>query len=293
VRSPSKSAAPVATEAATHRPLAIICGGGDFPMIAAHAADHAGRRPFLIGLVGSADARIETFPHLWLHLGEVGKFFEALGQRGIVDVAAVGAIKRPELSDLKFDFGALKRLPALTVLFAGGDNRLLAGVAKLLRKEGLKLVGIHEIAPQLAAPEGVLTRRSPSAEALRDARLGADLIAAISPFDVGQAIVVANGRVLAIEAAEGTDAMLARVADLRATGRLSRKGRSGVLVKAPKQGQEMRLDMPAAGLKTIEAAIHAEMEGVVLAAGRVLLIDREACIRAADEASLFIYGTKL
>ncbi len=290
MRSPSKSAAPIATE---HRPLAIICGGGDFPIIAARAAQDAGRSPFLVGLVGSADARIEAFPHLWLHLGEVGKFFGALRERAIVEVAAIGAIKRPELSDIRFDLGAVRRLPALTALFAGGDNRLLAGVAKLLEKEGLKLVGVHEVAPQLSAPEGVLTRRSPSADALGDARFGAELIAALSPFDVGQAVVVAGGRILAIEAAEGTDAMLGRVADMRTTGRLNRKGRAGVLVKAPKQGQEMRLDMPAVGLKTIEAAIRAEMEGVVLAAGRVLLIDREACVRAAEEASLFLFGMTL
>jgi hypothetical protein len=128
---------------------------------------------------------------------------------------------------------------------------------------------------------------------LRDAHFGAELIAAMSPFDVGQAVVVAKGRILAIEAAEGTDAMLMRIADMRAIGRLSRKGRAGVLVKAPKQGQEMRLDMPAVGLKTIEAAAGAEMEGLVLAAGRVLLIDREACVRAADEGSLFLYGMTL
>jgi hypothetical protein len=293
VRSPSQSAAPIATEGPAHRPLAIICGGGDFPIIAAQAAERAGRRPFLIGLVGSADARIEIFPHLWLHLGEVGKFLDALREKRIVEVTAIGAIKRPELSDIRFDFGAVKRLPALTALFAGGDNRLLAGVAKLFAKEGFKLVGVQEIAPQLVAPEGALTRRSPSAEALRDARFGAELIAAMSSFDVGQAVVVGKGRILAIEAAEGTDAMLMRIADMRAIGRLSRKGRAGVLVKAPKHGQEMRLDMPAVGLKTIEAAAGAEMEGLVLAAGRVLLIDREACVRAADEGSLFLYGMTL
>jgi DUF1009 family protein len=226
-------------------------------------------------------------------LAKSAKFFDALGERGIVEVAAVGAIKRPELADIRVDFGAVRRLPALTALFGGGDDRLLAGVAKLLEKEGLKLVGVHAIAPQLLAPEGALTRRAPSAQALDDARLGARVIEALSPFDVGQAVVVAKGRVVAIEAAEGTDAMLARFAEMRASGRLSLKGRVGVLVKAPKRDQEMRLDMPAVGLKTIEAAERAEMEGVVLAAGKVLLIDRDACGRAADEASLFLYGMAL
>jgi UDP-2,3-diacylglucosamine hydrolase len=162
-----------------------------------------------------------------------------------------------------------------------------------MEKEGLKLVGAHEIAPQLAAPDGAMTRRTPTAEALSDARLGASLIGALSPYDVGQAVIVAKGRVLAIEAAEGTDATLARIAEMRASASLNLKGRAGVLVKAPKRDQEMRLDMPAVGLKTVEAAISAELEGVVLAAGKVLLIDRDACASAADEAALFLYGMAL
>ena len=284
---------PPEASAAERRPLAIVCGGGDFPIIAAQAAAAAGRAPFLIGLVGSADQRIEAFPHLWLRLGEIGKFLNALAQRNIVEIAAIGVVKRPEFADLRIDFGAMKRLPALAALFAGGDNRLLAGVGKLLEKEGLTLVGVHDLAPRLLAPEGALARRLPSAEALGDARLGAAAITALSPFDVGQAAIVAKGRVLAIEAAEGTDAMLARVAEMRASGRLGLKGRAGVLVKAPKQGQEMRLDMPAVGLTTIEAASRAGLEGVALAAGRVLVMDREACARAADEASLFLNGMAL
>jgi UDP-2,3-diacylglucosamine hydrolase len=282
-----------AHETAANRPLAIICGGGDFPIVLAQAAADAGRAPFLIGLVGSADARIETFDHLWLHLGEVGKFLDALRRRNIADVAAVGAIKRPGFADIRFDLGAVKRLPALTALFGGGDNRLLAGVAKLMEKEGLKLCAVHEVAPQLLAPEGALTRRAPSAEALSDARLAAAMIAALSPFDVGQAAVVARGRVLAIEAAEGTDAMLARIAELRASGRLSLRGRAGVLVKAPKRDQDMRLDLPAVGVKTIEGAQRAELEGVALAAGRVLIADRESFVRAADAAGLFVFGLEI
>ena len=275
------------------RPLAIICGAGDFPVALASAAIEAGREPLLIGLVGSADRRIEAFAHLWLHLGEVGKFLAALRERGIEEIVVVGAIKRPELTDLRFDFGALKKLPSLTALFRGGDNNLLTGVARILEEEGLKLVGAAEVAPRLVAPDGALTDRTPSAEALADARLGGALIGALSPFDVGQAAVIANGRVLAIEAAEGTDAMLARVADMRASGRLGLKGRAGVLVKAPKRDQDMRLDMPAVGPLTIDGARRAELQGIALAACRVLLIGREACARAAQEAGLFLHGMEL
>jgi UDP-2,3-diacylglucosamine hydrolase len=275
------------------RPIAIICGGGNLPIVFAEAAAREGRSPFLIGLIGAADARIERFPHLWLKLGEVGKFIDALSQRGIVEIAAVGPIKRPELSDIRLDFGAFRRLPGLAALFAGGDDHLLSGVARLLEKEGLKLVGVQDVAPQLLAPPGALTGRAPSEKNLADARLGATVVAALSPYDVGQAVVVARGRVIAIEAAEGTDAMLARVADLRAAGRLSFKGRVGVLFKAPKRDQEMRLDAPAIGAATIEAVARADLEGVVLAAGKVLVIDRALCADIAERTGLFLYGMTL
>jgi DUF1009 family protein len=266
------------------RPLAILCGGGGFPLEVARAAKASGRPPFLVGVVGSSDPAIEAFPHVWVHMGQVGKMFAALKERAIADMALVGAMARPEFADLRFDWGALKRAPELAQLFRGGDNRLLVGIA------GLRIVGAHEIAPQLLAPLGAVGARAASPEAEADLRVGAALLAALSPFDVGQGAVVANGRVIAVEAAEGTDAMLARVAELRASRRLRLQGLQGVLVKAPKRGQDLRLDMPAVGPKTIEAAKRAELQGVALAAGQVLLAEREAFLREADAAGLFVLG---
>jgi DUF1009 family protein len=271
-------------------PLAILCGGGDFPVHVARAAIQRGRDPVMVGIVGAADKRIEAFPHFWVHMGEVGKLFRALKERGIVEIVIVGAMTRPEFADLRLDWGALRRLAGLASLFRGGDNRLLVGIARLFENEGVAVLGVQQIAPQLLVSPGALGALAPSAQALTDARKGGELIAALSPFDVGQAVVVANGRVLAIEAAEGTDSMLARIADLRAAHRLRFKGKAGVLVKAPKRGQDMRLDMPAVGPKTIEGAKNAQLEGVALAAGRVLIADRASFARAADEAGLFVFG---
>jgi DUF1009 family protein len=272
------------------KPLAILCGGGDFPIQVAAAATQQGRNPVLAGIVGAADARIEAFPHFWFHLGQVGKLFRALKERGILEIAIVGAVTRPELGDLRLDWGAVRRLEGLASLFRGGDNRLLVGVAQLFESEGIAVVGIDQIAPQLLVSPGVLGALSPSMQAQADARKGADLIAALSPFDVGQATVVANGRILAVEAAEGTDSMLSRIADLRGSNRLRLKGRSGVLVKAPKRNQDMRLDLPAVGAATIESARRAQLEGIALAAGRVLIADRVLFVKSADEAGLFVIG---
>lgn len=272
--------------------LAILCGAGSFPLEVAADARKAGRDPFLVGLVGSSDAAIESYPHVWVRIGEVGKLFAALKGRGVTELAMVGAVARPEFSDLRLDWGAIRRAGELAQLFRRGDNGLLVGLAAIFEREGLRVVGAHEIAPRLVAPGGPLGARAPAAEDEADIAFGARLLGALSDFDAGQCAVVAAGRVLAIEAAEGTDAMLARVADMRSGGRLrSRSGApSGVLVKAPKRGQDLRLDMPAIGPGTVEGAARASLRGIALAAGAVLMVERERCVRDADAAGLFIAG---
>ncbi len=276
--------------AAAAPPLAILCGSGAFPLEVAAEARRAGREPFLIGVVGSTDAPIEAFPHVWLRMGEIGKLFAVLKERAVGEMAMIGAMIRPEFADLRLDWGAVRRAAELAQLFRRGDNGLLVGLAEIFEREGVRIVGAHEVAPRLAAPAGLIGARPVSAEDRSDIGLGARLIEALSEFDAGQGAVVAAGRVLAIEAAEGTDAMLARVAELRSSGRLRHKGPAGVLVKAPKRGQDLRLDMPAVGSHTIQGAARAALRGVALAAGGVLVIEHERCAREADGAGLFLYG---
>ena len=271
-------------------PLAILCGGGAFPLEVAGEARRSGREPFLIGVVGASEPGIEAYPHVWVRMGEVGKLFTALKGRAIAEMAIVGAMTRPEFADLRLDWGAVKRAAGLAQLFRRGDNGLLAGLAAIFEREGVRIVGAHEIAPRLLAPAGPIGARAPSVEDEADIALGARLIEALSPFDAGQSAVVAAGRVVAIEAAEGTDAMLARVAEMRAGGRLRFSGLAGVLVKAPKHGQDLRLDMPAIGPKTIEGAAKAQLKGAAAAAGCVLILERERCVREADAAGLFVAG---
>ncbi len=279
---------PAAAAAAPH--LAILCGAGAFPLEVAADARRAGREPFLIGVAGSSDSAIEAYPHVWVRRGEVGKLFAALKGREVAELAIVGAMSRPEFSDLRLDWGAVKRAAELAQLFRRGDNGLLAGLAAIFEREGVRIVGAHEIAPRLVAPAGPLAARAPTPEDEADIAFGARLLEALSDFDAGQCAVVAAGRVLAIEAAEGTDAMLARVREMRQSGRLRLKGLAGVLVKAPKRGQDLRLDMPAVGPDTVAGAARAELRGIALAAGAVLIAGRERCIREADAAGLFIAG---
>ncbi len=272
------------------RPLAILCGGGGVALEAARLAQARGREVFLVGLVGSASGEIEALPHIWVRLGELGKLFGALREREIEDMAILGAVRRPEFADVKLDWGAVKRAAEIARIFRGGDNSLLAGVARIFESEGLKIVGPKDFAPELLAPAGVVAGHAPKAEVAEDIAFGAKLLGALSPFDVGQGAVIANGRVLAVEAAEGTDAMLARVGDMRLSGRLRLRGRAGVFVKAAKRGQDMRLDLPTVGLKTLEAAARAELNGLAVAAGDVLIADRAAFGKAAEAAGLFVVG---
>jgi DUF1009 family protein len=271
-------------------PLAILCGAGAFPLEVAGEARRAGRDPFLVGIVGATDSAIEAYPHVWVHIGEVGKLFAALKGRAIAELVIIGAMTRPEFSDLRLDWGAVKRAAGLTQLFRRGDNGLLAGIAAIFEREGVRVVGAHEIAPRLLAPVGPIGARAVAGEDETDIALGARLLAVLSPFDAGQGVVVAAGRVVAIEAAEGTDAMLARVAEMRSSGRLHFAGSAGLLVKAPKGGQDLRLDMPAIGPKTVEAAAKAQLRGVAVAAGHVLILERDRCAGEADAAGLFVAG---
>ena len=185
---------------------------------------------------------------------------------------------------------ALKRAREIARLFRGGDDGLLKGIARLLEAEGLNIVGVADFAPELLAPLGCIAGPPPDAEAEADIAFGQRLIEALSPFDVGQGAVVARERTLAVEAAEGTDAMLARVAEMRSSGRLKLKGRVGVFVKAAKRGQDVRFDLPAVGLGTIETARRAELAGVAIAAGQALIAEREAFAAAAEDAGLFVVG---
>jgi len=272
------------------RPLAIVCGSGTLPLEAAREAASRGRDPFLVGLVGSAGREIEAYPHLWVRLGEIGKLLGAVRARGVQEMAFLGAVTRPELGDLLPDWGAVVRAGEIAKLFRGGDDALLRGVAQLFEGEGFRIVGPRDFAPGLLAPRGEIVGPAPDEAALADISFGARLLTAMSPFDIGQGSVIADTRALAVEAAEGTDAMLARVVELRASGRVRLKGKAGVFVKAAKRGQDVRLDLPAVGPATIEAAKRAQLAGLAIAAGEVLIADRAAFTKAAEKAGLFVYG---
>jgi UDP-2,3-diacylglucosamine hydrolase len=272
-------------------PLAIVCGGGGFPIAVAEEVQSNGRPVFLIGLIGIAEQGIARFPHAWIKLGQFGHMVDRARGAGCRDILFVGAARRPAgWRDLAIDFGLVKRLPRIAALFRGGDDHLLSGLAKVIEEAGLRVCGVHEVAPQIMMPPGRIGRIEPSRQQIAEAQFGFEVLGALGPYDVGQGLVVVDRRVIAVEAAEGTDAMLARVAELRASGRLKLPARRGVFVKAEKPGQDLRVDAPALGPETIRNAIAADLAGIAVRAGTVMTIEREQAVALADDAGLFISG---
>ncbi|TCT02888.1 LpxI family protein [Aquabacter spiritensis] len=272
-------------------PLAIVAGGGAFPAAVAEAVRATGRDVVLLLIQGFADPDLERYPHFWFKLGSLGGVTQRARALGVHDVVMVGSLTRPRLRDLGMDWTMVRLLPRIARLLQGGDNHLLSGVLGLVGEQGFHLLGAHEAAPSLLLPEGRLGARIPSARDEADIALGLRLVRTLGPFDVGQGAIVVDGFVAAVEAAEGTDAMLARYGDLRRSGRLRFPAGLGVLVKAPKPGQDRRVDLPSLGPATILAAAAAGLAGIAFEAGGVIVPDAAELVHAADASGLFALGT--
>jgi DUF1009 family protein len=259
--------------------LGIIAGGGALPGLLVKACQAAGRDCYVLGLSGFADdATLPRPADSWIRLGEVGKGFDALRGSGVGEIVMAGAVQRPKLSALKTDL----RGAAMLARIAGralGDDSLLSAVVAEIEQEGFKVVGADSILVNLLAPLGVLGRHAPDGAAISDIRVGIAAARDLGRRDFGQAVVVFEGAIRAVEGAAGTDAML-----------LSSQCAGGILVKTKKPQQERRVDLPTVGLETVRHAVAAGLRGIAVEAGHTFMIDRAAMVSAADEAGLFLMG---
>jgi DUF1009 family protein len=270
-------------------PLALVCGGGSLPLAVADHVAARGRRVLLFPVRGAAKPEDYTGrEHTWVYLGQFGTLARIARPVGCREIVLIGSLTRPSLWSIRPDWLTLKILPRIAAAFRGGDNHLLSNIAKLVEEQGFVLRGAHEVAPEILAPKGPLSRLRPSAEDEADIALGLDYLSAAGRFDIGQAAVVAGRHIVAVEAAEGTDGMLTRVSDLRAQGRI--RAPRGVLVKAPKPQQDRRFDLPSIGPRTVETAERAGLAGIAVIAGETVVADPAALADAADRAGLFVVG---
>ena len=268
--------------------IGILAGGGRLPLTIAQSVIERGGSVHIVAIEGEADADIARFAHTWVNWGQVGRMVSTLRKRADAMVIA-GSVRRPDLWKLRPDWGFFVSLPQILEMMAGGgDDSVLSRVVRFFEAKGIAVRGAHEVAPGLLAARGRAGTFSLDPQGLADAELGFAVRAALGALDAGQAVVTEGGGVLAIEGAEGTDAMLRRVAALR--GARAGAPPSGVLAKGPKPGQELRVDMPAIGPRTVEGAAAARLAGIAVEAEGVLLLDRSEAVQTADTQGIAIEG---
>jgi hypothetical protein len=281
----------MAAGSATSSTTGILAGGGVLPFAAADAIRNRGGKPFLFAIRGFCDPeQVSKYPHHWIALGQVGRLTRLMRSEGCRDIVFIGGLVRPALSDIRLDWGTLRVIPQIARAMRGGDDHLLRGIGRIFEQHGFRLVGIKDVAPELLMPQGAITQRAPDDDMNADIAKGRELLLALGPYDVGQAVVVIDGHAIGVEDIEGTDGLLARVARLRDEGRIRAKAGRGVLVKAPKINQDLRFDLPTLGPKTVEGLVAAKLAGVGIVAGQALIADPQTMIAQADKAGVFVVG---
>jgi len=274
--------------------LGIIVGAGDLPIAIARSAQSEGRQVFLLGLEGITDPKaIEPFPHAFTGLGELGRAVKLLRGAECSEITFAGKVSRVEFSKLKLDAKGAMALPRILAAAVKGDDALLRALLAMFEREGLRVVGSGDVARNLLAPMGPRGKLKPGTEDETDILQGLRVVEAMGALDIGQAAVVCRGLVLAVEAAEGTDGMLTRVASLPETLRGTISHRRGVMVKTVKPHQERRVDLPVVAARTVELVAAAGLSGLAIQAGGVLLVDRSKVAATADRLGVFVHGFKL
>ncbi len=271
--------------------VAVVAGSGILPEEIAAKLAEAGKPPLIVALDGeTSDRWYSRYEHVLLGIEELPDLISILQARHATHVVLAGGVaRRPDLWKIRRNFNLFRLLARFVVPLARGDDNLLKAVISYIEKRGIKVVGAHEIVPDLMAAEGALTSSQPARRDWQDIEAARMAARTLGSLDIGQAAVAIGGRAVALEDIDGTDALLSRVKGLRSHGRLAGKKR-GVLVKCTKPGQELRADLPTIGPATIEAAYAAELAGVAVDAGRSFILEQKQTIARADQLGLFIVG---
>ena len=265
--------------------LGIIAGGGILPQTIINHCQKNNRDFFVLAIENNADKEIFTpdIPHKWIRIGQAGTGFKVMKEQKVDEVVMIGTIHRPTLSDLVPDLRTAAFFAKIG-LKSIGDDGILRALVKEIESENMRVVGIHEVLPDLLVKSGVLTKRKPDKQALADIERGAEVAYELGRLDVGQSVIVQQGLVLGVEGIEGTDKLIERC------GTYQRKGVGGVLVKLRKPQQDMRIDLPTIGTKTIENLHNAGMRGLAIHAGNALIVNEAEVVSLADKYDMFICG---
>ena len=265
--------------------LGIIAGGGVLPQILIKYCQQTKRDYFVLAIENNADKDLigDDIPHKWMRIGQAGSGFKVMHEQNVEEVVMIGTIHRPTLSDLVPDLRTAAFFARIGFKSIGDDG-ILRAVVKEIESENVRVLGIHEVMPDLLVKEGCLTKVKPDKQALADIARGVEVGLALGRLDVGQAVVVQQGLVLGVEGIEGTDKLIERC------GTYQRQGDGGVLVKMRKPQQDMRIDLPTIGTTTIENLHSAGMRGIAIHAGNALIVDEAKTIDLANKYKMFIIG---
>lgn len=258
----------------------------------AEEATRSGATPLVVLIEGEVEdpSSYAAYQCENIRLESASALLPILRRNHVGRVVLAGAVaRRPRLRDLKWDMQMLSWLPPVARALWQGDNVLLSALIGILENRGIRVVGAHEIAPDLLAIEGVMTRVKPAAADLKDISAAREAAELIGRLDIGQAAISVGGRVVALEGIEGTELLLERTVALRDHGRIAGKT-GGVLVKVSKPQQELRADLPTIGPRTVEFAHRAKLAGIAVEAGRSFVLDGPEVIRQADSLGLFVIG---
>ena len=269
----------------TSEPIGILAAGGEVPVEVAKQIVHNSGSVFIVGIDANTSHDIAIFPHARISLGQLGKMLALFRQHHCRRLVIVGSLSRPDILKLRLDFGVLLNLPAVLSMLKGGDDQVLRRVVVFFEAQGFEVVGIPDVAPGLIADRGTLAGAEPTASEQQDAIVGYELIHKLGPLDIGQAVVIDDGCVRAIEGVDGTDAMLGRLVSAQAS-----LVRRGTLIKAAKPGQELRVDLPTIGPATVAACDKAGLKRITVEAGRSVIVQRETTFAEANRTGIGVWG---
>lgn len=265
--------------------LGIIAGGTQLPQILINHCIKTKRDYFVLAIENNADKAIfnPSIPHKWIRIGQAGTGFKTFADENIEEVVMIGTIRRPSFSDLVPDLRTAAFFAKLGMKSLGDDG-ILRALVKEIEAEKMRVVGIHEVLPQLLVKEGILTKQKPDKQALVDISRGIEVGYELGRLDVGQSTIVQQGLVLGVEGIEGTDELIKRCSSYK------RKGSAPILVKLRKPQQDMRIDLPTIGLTTIENMHKSGLKGIAIHAGNALIVDEQKVIELANKYQMFIVG---
>jgi DUF1009 family protein len=275
-------------------PVAILAGSGQLPVLLAEHLERTGRHHCILAVRGFAETAIRRRARAVVDLLDIRTILATLDAWRPSEVTLAGGVSRPGFSALLGAYSLVRNRQEVKDVIARGDDQMLRGAVRLLEEHGHRVVGAHELMPDLLVSRSIQGRVAPGDDERLGIATGLEVLATLSAFDIGQAAVVARRRVLAIEGPEGTDRMLRRVRRLgRSWFGAKVRRECGVLVKGAKRGQDLRIDMPAIGPRTVIEAARAGLSGIAVGAGSTLLLEQDAALREADRLGLFLVAVDL